>query len=383
METSAQYDVHQSTESRGVAGLTERADGFRVEAYAKLTAAERSQMGQFFTPPPVAGFMASLFGETEQEIRLLDAGAGAGALTAAFVEEMLLGTPQPSAISVIAYEPEALLAEYLRCTLSACQQICQERGIGFCGKVLEQDFIHAGAEMLRMGLFPVERHSFNRAILNPPYKKISSDSFHRQLLSGVGIETSNLYTAFLAIVAELLEPGGELVAITPRSFCNGPYFKAFRKLFLGTMTLRRIHVFESREEAFKDDEILQENIIFHAVKTDAKERVLLSTSHGPSGDGMTLREVDYDEVIHPDDPDQIIHLATSEMDHFVRERINQFRFSLDDLGIGVSTGRVVDFRAREFLRDAPDAGSAPLIYPTHLEDGGIRWPKLGGENRMP
>jgi len=35
-------------------------------------------------------------------------------------------------------------------------------------------------------------------------------------------ETSNLYTAFLAIAIKLLEPGGELVAITPRSFCNGP-----------------------------------------------------------------------------------------------------------------------------------------------------------------
>nr|HRJ43869.1 BsuBI/PstI family type II restriction endonuclease [Caldilineaceae bacterium] len=196
-----------------------------------------------------------------------------------------------------------------------------------------------------------------------------------------GIETSNLYAAFLAIAVELLEPGGELVAITPRSFCNGPYFKAFRKLFLGTMAFRRIHIFESREEAFKDDEVLQENIIFHAVKTDARERVLLSTSPGPSGDGMTGREVEYRQVIDPDDPDQIIHLATSQMDSFVRERLSQFRFSLAELGIGVSTGRVVDFRAREFLRDVPDDASAPLIYPIHFANGGIQWPKL--DSRKP
>jgi adenine-specific DNA-methyltransferase len=30
----------------------------------------------------------------------------------------------------------------------------------------------------------------------------------------------------------LFEPVGELVAITPRSFCNGPYFRAFRESFL-------------------------------------------------------------------------------------------------------------------------------------------------------
>jgi hypothetical protein len=81
------------------------------------------------------------------------------------------------------------------------------RGVGFVGRVLEEDFISAGVEMLRGGLFPVERYSFNCAILNPPYKKIRSDSRHRRLLSNIGIETGNLYSAFLAIVVDLLESG--------------------------------------------------------------------------------------------------------------------------------------------------------------------------------
>jgi len=325
--------------------------------------------------------MASLFSETPREICLLDAGAGVGTLTAAFVDEMLSRTQQPSKISVVAYEPEPLLTEYLQYIHTGCEQTSQESGIGFCGKIIEEDFIHAGAEMLRMGLFPVERYSFNRVIMNPPYKKINSDSLHRQALSSIGIETSNLYTAFLAIVTELLEPDGELVAITPRSFCNGPYFKAFRQLFLGKMALRRVHIFDSRDEAFKEDEVLQENIIFHAVKTDERRPVLLSTSHGPADDGMTLREIDYAQVIRPDDPDQIIHLATDEMGFLVQERIRQFTNSLQDLDIAVSTGRVVDFRAKESLRHLPDEKTAPLIYPIHLENGGIRWPKP--ESRKP
>ena len=32
------------------------------------------------------------------------------------------------------------------------------------------------------------------------------------------------------------------------------------------MSLSHVHVFESRKETFKDDEVLQENIIFHGVK---------------------------------------------------------------------------------------------------------------------
>jgi adenine-specific DNA-methyltransferase len=336
-------------------------------------------MGQFFTSPSIARFMASLFGDSPPEIRLLDAGAGVGTLTAAFVEELCQRDARPHTISAIAYEPEPLLAEYLHATLVECQEQCHECSVEFVGRVLEQDFILAGVEMLRGGLFPVERYSFNRAILNPPYKKIRSDSRHRRLLSGIGIETGNLYSAFLALVVGLLEPGGELVAITPRSFCNGPYFKPFRKLFLKAMALRRIHVFESREEAFKGDAVLQENIIFHAVKDGAKEKVLISASQGPAKESMTFREVDHEQVVSPDDPDLVIHIAASEMDQFVLDRIGVFKYSLDDLGIAVSTGRVVDFRAKDFLRADPGEDTMPLIYPTHFQDGFIKWPKPGGK----
>ncbi|QLE42935.1 hypothetical protein FD723_22485 [Nostoc sp. C052] len=38
-----------------------------------------------------------------------------------------------------------------------------------------------------------------------------------------------------------------------RSFCNGPYFRDFRRMFLEMMALDQIHLFESRQEAFSDD----------------------------------------------------------------------------------------------------------------------------------
>ncbi len=379
METLDQYEVNSTSDLDAVVGLTDRADLYRIDASRSLDSEHRSKMGQFFTPPSVARFMASFFGNSLQEIRLLDAGAGVGILTAAFVEEVCQRDAHPRIVSVIAYELEPLLVEYLHSMLVECQEVCQECEVEFVGKVLEEDFILSGVEMLRGGLFPVERYSFNRAILNPPYKKIRSDSRHRRLLSGIGIETSNLYSAFLAIAVDLLEPGGELVAITPRSFCNGPYFKSFRKLFLKAVTLRRIHIFESREEAFKGDDVLQENVIFHAVKDGDRGKVLISASHGPAKENMTVREVDYEQVVNPDDTDLIIHIAASEMDQFVLDRVGVFKHSLDDLGIAVSTGRVVDFRAKDFLRADPDDDTVPLIYPTHFHNGFIQWPKSGSK----
>jgi adenine-specific DNA-methyltransferase len=94
---------------------------------------------------------------------------------------------------------------------------------------------------------------------------------------------------------------------------------------------------------------------------------------------MTVREVDYEQVVKPTDPELIIHIATSDMDQFVLDRLAFFQHSLEDLGIAVSTGRVVDFRAKEFLRADPDPGTMPLIYPTHFDEGFVRWPKLRGK----
>ena len=47
---------------------------------------------------------------------------------------------------------------------------------------------------------------------------------------------------------------------------------------------------------------------------------------------------------------------------------------MDDLGIQISTGRVVDFRAAKFLKQYPTAHTVPLIYPVNIQSGIIEWP---------
>jgi adenine-specific DNA-methyltransferase len=126
---------------------------------------------------------------------------------------------------------------------------------------------------------------FTHAIVNPPYLKINAHSKVRALLRTLGLETSNLYTGFMAATAQLLKLGGELVAISPRSFCNGVYFRDFRRMFLEMMAFKQIHLFESRQEAFSDDEVLQETIVIHAIKQKQKfENVVISTSSSAKDD---------------------------------------------------------------------------------------------------
>jgi adenine-specific DNA-methyltransferase len=142
-------------------------------------------MGQVMTPAPVARFMASLFDNSNRDdIRLLDAGAGVGSLSAAFVEEFYTRRRKPGLISITAYELESRLLEYISTTFNECRDECNAAGVSFLGDIRKQDFIEEGVGMLSERLFSKkgEEELFTHAILNPPYKKIRSDSKYRLIL---------------------------------------------------------------------------------------------------------------------------------------------------------------------------------------------------------
>jgi len=48
---------------------------------------------------------------------------------------------------------------------------------------------------------------------------------------------------------------------------------------------------------------------------------------------------------------------------------------LAEIGLQVSTGPVVDFRHKEFLRAQPESGAVPLLYPAHFSNGALEWPR--------
>lgn len=357
-------------------------DLLRVQASRSLDQSRRAELGQYFTPAPVARLMASMFADADV-VDLLDAGAGSGSLLGATVLDFTRRKRRPSRIAATAYEIEPAVLEHLERTTMISAQVAHAAAIDFVAKIERADFILEAVRSLRAGLFrDGEPRTFTHAILNPPYGKVSSNSHTRRLLKTIGVEAGNLYVAFLALAVELLVPEGELVAITPRSFCNGPYFRAFRRWFLRQMAIDRVHVFESRSAAFRSDEVLQENIIFHAMKSDTRPAsVLISTSTGDGDGAETTRVVDYSSLIQPDDPDAFIHIIPDEWGGQVADSMGRFRLSLDELGLGVSTGRVVDFRARDLLRDTPGQDTIPLVYPGHFDHGYVRWPRL--DSRKP
>ncbi len=347
------------------------------DAARRLDPRRRVLLGQFLTPAPVATFMAGMMECRKPVLRVLDPGAGVGSLSAAFVAAMCRRPRRPDAIVLAAYEIDPALVGHLQATLALCRAVSEDAGIRFEGRIVPEDFLEVGASTLAGDLFSArEADRFDCAILNPPYRKIRTESRERKLLRAMGVETSNLYAGFLAVTVRLLASGGEMVAITPRSFCNGPYFEPFRRFFLREMRFRRVHVFDARDRAFAEDEVLQENVVFRAEKaTDHPGAdVVVSSSLGPGQSSLRIRAIKHDELVHLGDPHAFIHIVPDGDGDAIRRQIASLEASLADLGLTVSTGRVVDFRARDLLRAHPGRNTVPLIYPCHLEGGFVEWP---------
>jgi adenine-specific DNA-methyltransferase len=353
---------------------TDTVEALRIEATKQNDAQRKAELGQFFTVMPVGRLMASMIEAEAETVRILDAGAGVGSLFTAAVSQLCRHRNNPKAVHVTAYEIDAQLEGQLNTAAQACAEECEAAGIALTYEVVIGDFLETAADTIQNILFQ-DRKRFDLAILNPPYFKINSLSETRKTLQRAGIETTNIYTGFLAAAAHLLAPAGEMIAITPRSFCNGTYFRKFRNWFLSVMTLRRLHTFVSRNDTFRDDDVLQETVIFRAVKGAKQGCLTITSSTGPSDTAMTSQVVDYAQVVRPDDPQAFIRILTDTLAEQIAARMATCRTTLADLGLTVSTGRVVDFRAREYLREQAEKETVPLIWPSHFNGGYISWPK--------
>jgi adenine-specific DNA-methyltransferase len=341
---------------------------------------DRSSIGQFLTPVAIAQFMSSMFKVERRNIRILDPGAGTGVLFFECVEMLLSQTPLPLSIEVVAYETDSLVLCHLNDTLKRCESICKSHNVAFMGEIITASFISAALSDTKESFFNSTGKRFTHIILNPPYKKLNSTSTTSRMLYSSGIKVGNLYAVFVWLSMLLLEPEGQMVAITPRSFCNGPYFKKFRSAFLKTMRLRRIHLFDSRREAFGDDQVLRENVIFYAEKSEQyPDLIVISTSVSTNFSNLSIQSVPFNQVVRSNDPDLFIHIGTDHNAVDIVKRMQNFHSSLTKLGIDVSTGPTVDFRVREYLRQDSEDGTAPLIYPTHFRDGFIKWPIDSGK----
>ena len=166
---------------------------------------------------------------------------------------------------------------------------------------------------------------------------------------------------------------GEIVAIIPRSFCNGTYFQPFREWLLKHVAIRHIHVFETRNKAFAADAVLQENVIVSLERSGRQDEVIISNSHDATFGDYAEKRIPFSRIVNTLDRQKFIHIPTSEVN--VSEPL--FCAELRDLDLQVSTGPVVDFRLRKHwvMNSDKRIKTVPLIYAHHFSGGSFKWPR--------
>jgi MFS family permease len=91
---------------------------------------------------------------------------------------------------------------------------------------------------------------------------------------------------------------------------------------------------------------------------------------------LSSHEHPFDRIVFPDDTERFIHVPLS-LDRNAIEQASGVRFSLNEIGIGVSTGPVVDFRLQDHIKQNATKGTVPLLYPGHFIGYSTLWPKAG------
>lgn len=318
----------------------------RKQCLQNIEAEKRKLSEQYFTPFRISSLMAGMFSVVadKSSITILDPCCGVGNLAAAV---MMRSDYSALEIDCLLIERDSSLARVAAENFRGLNGVC----------TIASDFFDA---LDNIGLF-------DRIIINPPYAKISNkDPIYKFLKERLGYGETNLYTAFLACCLDRLSESGELVAIIPRSFCNGPMFKGFRKYLLGSYHIREIYSFESRE-LFSESGVLQEVILLKVSRVPS-EKVLVSHE---SRDGLVkAREVSMSLICFEGDLQSFIHIPLVEGDEDLLSKVSKYSDTLLSLGFRASTGKVVDFRSMEHISfvDGPD--KTYLLYQHNVGPGG-------------
>lgn len=357
---------------------TEYADRVGAWYVAQRDDAQRKEMGLYLTPVIVADFMAKMLGEMTGEVRLLDPASGAGILLCASVEHLAREVNPPVAIDLTAYELDEGLIEPLRAVLRHLKAWASKRGIEIKTHIRHEDFILSKAGALRGD----EAENFDAVIANPPYFKISKNDPRAVAAQSVVHGQPNIYGLFMAVAAALLNDTGDFVFITPRSFASGPYFRRFRENFFRMARPSRVHLFSSRRMAFSRDDVLQENVILHAVRDNGwtrragtPPRMMISTSHGLSDMQLAdKRALPVRDLLNMDDADKVLRLPASLDEERLLRRVEAWPGSLQAYGLQISTGPVVPFRATEWLTEKSNGVTVPLLWMNHVRAMDVHWP---------
>jgi len=347
-------------------------------SYAKSTSDKhKKNNGQFFTPKLISDFMANLAKPCLNKISILDPGCGTSILSCSLIEK-LVSKSDIKEIELTLYETDKNVLVQTKKVINYLFKWLNSQNIKFRYSINETDFIIENSNAFNSNpLFGVKNlEQFNYIISNPPYFKIPKSDKRASIAKELVYGQPNIYSIFMGLSAKLLKNDGELIFITPRSFTAGNYFKAFRQLFFNEVSISDIHIFESRKKMFKNDNVLQENIILRATKT--KRELIKITVSESDKDLQNPKEFNYptNNLIDLNSTDKILFIPSNQKEADTIKIFRKWNNTLNNFNIQISTGPVVAFRCANFLKTEGQINGAisPLIWLHNVKEMEFTYP---------
>ena len=349
----------------------------------KRKAALLKKHGQFLTPPDVARYMAGKLEGFYDGMTILEPAAGSGVLLFALLER-LLDECENIDVFIDIYELDTELLGVLTDTLEAVEEQARKKSIVIHKRIYKRDFILAATHLFYPTLFSRSedyRKYFDFILSNPPYFKLKSDDERVKVIQGKVEGHTNIYTLFMAFGSRMLTKKGTGVFIVPRSFCSGTYFSKFRREFIAQVMPVAAHLFKSRGEVFGGSNVLQENLILtfkkkHKPRAYRTDTIAISASQ--NGDEMTEaipRYVSFKHFLANMGRDLFFRFPMGLLDEKIIETVDCWEDNLSSLGLKVSTGKVVPFRAKSLLFNSLERQKSrvPLLWMNHVQPNKIEW----------
>ncbi|MBN2636430.1 MAG: Eco57I restriction-modification methylase domain-containing protein [Prolixibacteraceae bacterium] len=342
----------------------------------------KKDKGQFFTSKQIADFMGNLARPKSNKISILDPGCGTGILSCALIEKLI----QKSTITEIElslFETDEKILLLTQKVMVFLTSWLAKRHIQLAHVIHQTDFVIENSKVFNVStLFGFEEvKQYDYIISNPPYFKISKTDNRAIAAKELVYGQPNIYSLFMGVAAKLLKHDGELIFITPRSFAAGNYFRAFRQSFFNDVSISNIHIFESRNKMFKNDNVLQENIILRATKQPNTE-IKITTSECDKGlNNPSEKVLKTNSLIDLKSKDKVLFIPSNENETNTIEIFKKWKNTLNDYNIQISTGPVVAFRCTEFLKSEGilNASLSPLIWLHNIKEMEFVYPLQKGK----
>ena len=212
----------------------------------------RRKLGQFRTPPTIAGLMATWLIQDGGET-VLDPGMGAGALAAAAYKRKGESVAEPPLADIHGVDMNELAVVMAATSLALLN--------------------HGEPHNLRVGDFLAvdsdDSEPIEAVISNPPYSRHHElDGDYKQRINtqaeaevdGTVSALSPMYAYFYYHAAEFLAPGGRLSFITPSEFLETGYGESLKRFLTTEFDIRALVLFD-RDDDSKFDEALTTSLV--------------------------------------------------------------------------------------------------------------------------